>query len=335
MDGCALKRNPIDFSTPATALQVIHDEGLWGKLTDKVIVLTGTTSGIGLETARALRATGATLFLTARDRSKAEEALREVLEPGRVILIDMDNGSFSSIRAAATQILDQAGGSINIFIGNAGIMGVPEREVTEDGHERHFAVNHLSHFLLFQLLKGGLLAGSTPEFNSRVVLVSSSAHRSSRLLPSDNYSFERGGYRPEIAYANSKLANIYTASYIERRYGARGLHATSVHPGGIMTKIARYTDPKWVAALLENPILSPTFKSCEQGAATTVVAAVGKEWEGRGGKYLEDCVEAVRGEEDGEMFGTGWVSWTYDAGEEERLWKDSVRMVGVGEEESV
>lgn len=243
----------------------------------------------------------------------------------------MDNASLSSVRTAAKQILDQSDGKINILIGNAGIMGIQKRELTEDGHELHFAVNHLSHFLLFHLLKDALLASSSPSFQSRLVLLSSSAHRTHRLLPSNNYSFQDIPYVPEVAYANSKLANIYTASYAERQYGSRGLHATSVHPGGILTNIGRHIDPKFVATIVEDPVMSLVLKSGEQGAATTVAAAVGKEWEGRGGRYLEDCEEAGRGKDDGNGFGRGYTSWTYDEGEEERLWRDSLGMVGVQE----
>ena len=91
-----------------TALQIIRDESLEGKLGGKVIVITGTTSGIGLETARALSATGATLILTARDMGAAETSLAGILEAGRVSLVEMDNSSFASIRSAAKAILTQA-----------------------------------------------------------------------------------------------------------------------------------------------------------------------------------------------------------------------------------
>ncbi|KAL1595751.1 hypothetical protein SLS60_009440 [Paraconiothyrium brasiliense] len=315
--------------TRPTALQIIQDEGLEGKLAGKVIVLTGATSGIGLETARALSATGATLLLTARDRKKAEESLAGILDPGRISIIDMENASFSSVRAAAQQILSQSHGKVNIFIANAGIMGTPELKLTEDGHESQFSVNHLSHFLLFHLLKDALLAASTPDFNSRAVFVASSAHRGGRLPASDDYSFQKTPYKHEAAYSNSKLANVYTASFIDRHYGAMGLHATSLHPGGILTNIARSLDPAAMDAIKNMPHLIPMFKSAEQGAATTVVAAVGKEWEGKGGKYLEDCEEAKRGTDDGDVFQLGYTSWTYDEGEEERLWRDSLQLVGV------
>ena len=154
-----------------TALQIIHDKNLEGKLAGKVIVITGSSSGIGIETARALSATGATLILTVRDLKKAEVALASILEPSRVSLAQMDNASFASVRSAATTIPAKANNQINILVNNAGVMGMEELTFTEDGHEMQFATNHLSHFLLFKFLKPALLASSTAEFNSRIVMV--------------------------------------------------------------------------------------------------------------------------------------------------------------------
>ena len=139
-----------------SALQIIRDESLQGKLAGKVMVITGATSGIGIETARALSSTGATLFLTARDMKKAETALVGILEPDRVSLVEMDNASFASIRAAATAILEGSNNQVNLLVNNAGVMGIEDLKLTEDGHETHFATNHLGHFLLFQLLKPGI-----------------------------------------------------------------------------------------------------------------------------------------------------------------------------------
>ena len=208
-------------------------------------------------------------------------------------------------------------------------MGLPELKLTEDGQETHFATNYSSEFLLFQLLRPALLASSTSNFHSRVVNVTSSAHRAGSLPDSDNYNFEKGGYDAGLAYANSKVASTYLANEIDRRYGSKGLHATSVHPGGIGTAIGRHMPPEFVQTLMANEALVRTFKSPEQGAATTVLAAVGKEWENKGGKYLEDCEEAKRGKDDGDVFGAGYVSQTYDPKKEERLWKDSLKIVGV------
>lgn len=312
-----------------TALQIIHDESLEGKLVGKVIVITGATSGIGLETARALSATGATLFLTTRNMHKAETVLDGLLEPGRVSLLEMDNASFTSVRAAAETILTKSDNQVNILVNNAGVMGIEDLKLTEDGYEMHFATNHLAHFLFFQLLKPALLASATPEFNSRVVMVASSAHRSWKLNESDNYNFQKGGYHYGLAYAHSKLASIYTANELDRRYANKGLHATSLHPGAINTDLSRHLGSEFVEQIMSNEDIRKILKSPEQGAATTVLAAVGKEWEGKGGKYLEDCEEAKRGKDDNEVFGVGFVRQTYEPVSEARLWKDSLDIVGI------
>ncbi|KAM0140195.1 hypothetical protein ACHAO1_002424 [Botrytis cinerea] len=312
-----------------TALQIIQDESLIGKLAGKVIVLTGSASGIGLETARALSATSATLFLTARDIQKAKTSLDGILEPDRVTLVEMDSTSFASIRTAAEVILEKSKHRVNILINNAGVMGIQDLQLTEDGHEITFATNHLSHFLLFQLLKPALLLSSSGDFHSRVVNVSSSSHRICDLPDSDNYDFQKGGYNFGTAYANSKLANIYMANEIDRRYGQQGLHATSLHPGPIDTNINRHLGREWVAQVMGNEKVRKVLKSAEQGAATTVIAAVGKEWEGKGGKYLENCSEAERGKDDYQPFGNGWVKQTYTPEDEGRLWRDSLKIVGV------
>ena len=312
-----------------TALQIVRDEGVEGKLGEKVVVITGASSGIGLETARALSVTGAALFLTARNLKMAEIALAGVVEAGLVSLVEMDNNSFASIRTAAETILKKSNNKVNILINNAGVMGLQGLKLTEDGQEVHFATNYLSEFLLFQLLKPALLASATRDFHSRVVNVSSSAHRAGNLPDSDNYNFEKGGYSHEVAYANSKVACTYLANEIDRRYGSEGLHATSVHPGGIGTNISRHLGPEFVQYITSNEAIVKILKSLEQGAATTVVAAIGKEWENKGGKYLEDCEEAQRGKDDNNTFGVGYVSQTYDQKSEDRLWRDSLKIVGI------
>ncbi|KAL6252902.1 putative secondary metabolism biosynthetic enzyme [Rhinocladiella similis] len=313
-----------------TAMQIIRDQSLEGKLKGKVIVITGANSGIGLESARALSATGATLFLTGRDIQKADAALGDILEPGRVSLVKMDTTSSASIRAAAAEILTRSHGQVNILIENAGVMGMETLTLTMEGHEMHFATNHLGHFRLFQLLKPSLLASSTPGFHSRVVVVASSAHRAAgELHNSDNYSFQKGGYNHGLAYAQSKLANVYMANELDRRYGSQGLHATSLHPGAIDTNLSRHLDREFAKQIMSLEKVAKVLKSPEQGAATTVLAAVGKEWEDRGGKYLEDCEDAKRGEDDGDVFGIGYVRQTYDPDNEIRLWKDSLEMIGM------
>ena len=162
--------------------------------------------------------------------------------------------------------------------------------------------------------------------------VASSSHRLAGIQPSDNYDFQKGGYHPWVAYAQSKSANIYTASEIERRYGPRGVHAHSVHPGLIATGIGAYLDAEQIAAMRADEALMKLVKSPEQGAATTVWAAIAAEWEGKGGKYLLDCRVAPPGEDDGDVNSLATVSWTYKPEDERRLWRDSLAMVGISDE---
>jgi NAD(P)-dependent dehydrogenase (short-subunit alcohol dehydrogenase family) len=316
-----------------TALQIIKDEAIEGKLVGKVIVITGTSSGIGIETARALSLTGARLFLTARDLDKAKSALDGVFERDRVGLVEMNNTSLSSVRAAAKAILQKSNGQVNILVNNAGIMALPKLEYTKDGFEMQFGVNHLAHFLLFELLKPALLASASPEFSSRVVNVSSSAHHVASINESDNYNFEKTEYNDWVSYGQSKTANIYMANEIERRYGSRGLHATSVHPGMISTALMQYMDPAMVEAFKKDEKVYKMMKSPEQGAATTVWAAIGQEWEKKGGEYLAECGKTTRGNDNHEIAGVGFAGHAYDAEKEARLWKDSLNMVGLTDDQ--
>lgn len=159
-----------------TALDIVKDAGLEGKLSDKVVLTTGCSSGIGIETARALNPTEAGLFLVVRDVAKGDAALSDILKPGHVELLKMDLNSQNSVRAVAAGFLKKSK-TLNILINNAGIMALPEVHKTVEGLEAQFGTNHLAHFLLFQLLKPMLLASSTPSFKSRVVALSSSGHR--------------------------------------------------------------------------------------------------------------------------------------------------------------
>lgn len=315
-----------------TALQIVQDEGLEGKLGGKVFLITGCSSGIGVETARALAKTGAKLYLTARDIPRTESALEDILEPGQVEVLHMDLNSLASVRAGAKEFLSKST-TLNVLICNAAVMAVPAPGTsTADGFETQFGTNHLAHFLLFNLLKPSLLSSSTPEFNSRVVMVSSSGHRNGGIR-FGNYDFKSGEeeYSPFGAYSQSKTANIYMANEIDRRYGSKGLHATSLMPGGIKTPLQRHVDSEVIAKWTRDPMTAVFTKSTEQGAATTVLAAIGREWEGRGGKYLENCQEAgpVPPSETRKGTDAGYAPHAFDDEKEKRLWADSLKMVGL------
>jgi NAD(P)-dependent dehydrogenase (short-subunit alcohol dehydrogenase family) len=315
-----------------TALQIVEDESLTGKLTGKVFLITGCSSGIGVETAKALATTGATLYLTARNLLAAEKALASILKPGQVEIIEMDLSSLAGVRSGAQRFLDKSS-KLNVLICNAGVMAIANLTKTEDGFETQFAVNHLAHFLLFQILKDTLLSSSSPSFNSRVVAVSSSGHRGGGIRLDDyNYAKRPQEYNLWSSYSQSKTANIYMANEIERCYGSQGLHATSLMPGAMSSGIQRHLPPEESAEYARSTW--KTMKSLEQGAATTVLAAIGNEFENKGGVYLENCEVAGLYPNDREYDHVpdiaGYAEHAFNEGMEHQLWVDSLKMVNVG-----
>lgn len=135
-----------------TAAQIIKDEGIENKWTDKSVMITGCSSGLGIEIERALSATGATLYLTVRDMERGKDALAELLAacPDRVHLLQLDLSSLESVRACARAFLAKCV-PLNVLVCNAGVLNTPEGK-TVDGVETQLGINHLSHFLLFNLL---------------------------------------------------------------------------------------------------------------------------------------------------------------------------------------
>ncbi|KAI7087660.1 NAD(P)-binding protein [Hortaea werneckii] len=319
-----------------TAVQIVEDEGLLGKLTDKVFLVTGTSSGIGIETLRALYATGGHVFGTVRDMTKGQNVVDEIQEStkgGKITLIEMEMDSLASIKKGAAQILEHTK-QLNVLVCNAGVMATPEGK-TKDGFETQFGTNHIGHFYLFQLLKPLMLQSATPKFPSRVVSVSSIGHRTAGIRSSDYNFSEKGSYKAWEAYGQAKTANIWFSNYIDRHYGTRGLHSTSLHPGGIMSGLQVHIDPAQKAQW-DTPEVRAYLKSPAQGAATSVYAALSEEWKHKGGRYLSDCVEqaACRGGDAISNPGDdGYAEWAYDVDGEERLWRDSLKMVGMSDEE--
>ncbi|KAF3342399.1 hypothetical protein VdG2_09359 [Verticillium dahliae VDG2] len=297
-----------------TAVQIVKDQEAEGKLVGQNIVITGASSGIGIETARALALTGANLFFTARDIPKAKAALADFFDPTRM-----------------EAILEKTSTRIHLLVNNAGIMGIPELRRSADGHELHFGTNYLSHFLLFKILEPGLLANASSELPSRVVSLASTAHLFYGISDTSDYNFEKTTYDANVAYGQSKTADIYLANEIERRFGSRHLHGTSVHPGIIVTGLTRHMPPD---AFKGMDYIYPTMKSVEQGAATTVLAAVGKNLQHQSGRYLVDCEVAephVEGED--KLTSKGYAPWAFDFEKALRLWRDSLRLVGLPEED--
>lgn len=315
------------------AVQIVQDQGLvdspdWA---GRVVLVTGCSpGGLGPETAKAIHLTGADVFITSRDLAKGQQVVDEILadgKPGKVEAIQMDLGSLASIRTAAADFLRKSGNKLNVLILNAGIMACPQGK-TKDGFELQLGTNHLGHFLLFQLLKDALLASATPSFNSRVVVVASAAHRRGKIQ-FDDLNFEKTEYDPFGAYDQSKLANILFANELDRRYKSQGLRALSLHPGGILTPLTRYMPT--VGDMKADPLLYSMLKDPAQGAATTVWGAVAKEWEGKGGVYLDEVAEGWLTPDDALYYHGGYAPQAFDPPAEKKLWDVSLELVGLKE----
>jgi NAD(P)-dependent dehydrogenase (short-subunit alcohol dehydrogenase family) len=322
-----------------TALQVIKDCNAAGTLKGKTILITGTSSGIGVETARALYETGAQLFLTARDIPKLEKVIEDIVSNSsakdvpRPQAVEIHLDSLDSVRKGAEDFKQRANGQLNILICNAGVMACPQSQ-TKDGLELQIGTNHFAHFLLFQLVKPLLLKSAAESgVASRVINLSSLGHTFGGIHFEDIHFSQPGSYEKWRAYGQSKTANIYMAISIEKHYGAQNLHALSVHPGGIQTELARHlVADDWAAMGFDK--MGHVFKSPPQGAATTVWAAVSPHFEGKnGGRYLGDVGEEAPMPDDGTRSMTGYAKHAYDDEAAEKLWKLSYETVGLPAED--
>ncbi len=312
------------FNARSTALEVVagHD------LTDKTVLITGANSGIGFETARALLSAGAEVILAVRDPQKGEEVaqrLRSTTENANAHVLTLDLSSLQTVKTAAEQFLNRWS-RLHILINNAGVMATPQ-SYTVDGFERQFGTNHLGHFLLAQLLLPALRAAAP----ARVVALSSSGHRRSDVH-FDDIQYRTRPYDKWEAYGQSKTANALFSVGFTHRFAAEGITANAVHPGGIHTELQRYvSQEEWRALgwVDEHGNVNPAFKTPEQGASTSVWAAIGKELDGIGGLYLEDCQESHLFDPAHPL--TGYRPYALDPEHAERLWTISEKLVGGGQ----
>jgi len=276
------------FNARSTALEVARGHDLSGK----TALVTGASSGIGIETARALLSAGAEVVLAVRDLEKGErvlEDLRASTGNARVGLLQLDLGSLESVRTAAAEFLS-GHDQLHILVNNAGIMATPHR-LTPDGFESQFGTNHLGHFLFTNLLLKALKNAA----GARVVALSSTAHLRSDIHW-DDVDYRSRPYDKWEAYGQSKTANALFALGLNQRFSSVGIFANAVHPGGIMTGLQKELPEEEMRAMgWLNPDGTPLegFKSVAQGASTSVWAAVGPQLEGVGGLYLEDCAQAA------------------------------------------
>jgi len=250
-----------------------------GDLSGKHCLITGASSGIGRVTAEVLAGRGAKVWLACRDLTKAEPVLRAISQAGgQAELVPLDLADLESVRACAKAVLER-NEPLHLLINNAGLAG--RRAVTRQGFELTFGVNHLGHFLLTELLVPRLLR----EPHSRVVNVSSIAHYDA---PGIDFSALRGPRRwfgVLRAYQVSKLCNVLHAKGLAKRYGERGLHAYSLHPGVIASDVWREVPQPVRWFMLRNML------SNEEGAKTTLYCATSATVADHNGRYYDACAE--------------------------------------------
>lgn len=281
------------FNAKTTANDVLAGVNLTGKK----YLITGTSSGIGLETARALVSHGAHVIGAVRNIDKAKVAtamLRESVSKyaGNLDLIELDLASLRSVSSCANILLD-SGQKFDAVIANAGVMATPFGH-TAEGFETQFGVNHIGHFALIKSIENLFVDGG------RLVVLSSQAHRVADVDLEDP-NFERQPYDPFVAYGRSKTANALFALEFDKRYCGRGIRAASVMPGNSLTDLARHFSQEDLQGLFEavqqaraGVGLAPAeIKEVPQAAATSVWAAVVADKDKIGGHYLEDCAVAV------------------------------------------
>ncbi|KAM6316670.1 LOW QUALITY PROTEIN: polyprenol dehydrogenase [Aegotheles albertisi] len=285
----------------------------------KVAIVTGGAKGIGYQTVKHLARLGMHVIIAGNSETEGQEAVRKIQEEvltGKVEFLYCDLASMKSIRQFV-QRFRAKNCPLHVLVNNAGVMLVPERK-TEDGFEKHFGLNYLGHFLLTNLLLDTLKQSGTHSHSARIITVSSATHYVGKLHLNDLQS--RCSYSPHGAYAQSKLALVLFTYRLQHLLTANGSHVTAnvVDPGVVNTELYKHVFwvlkvAKWMTAWL-------FFKTPEEGASTSIYAAVSPEMEGAGGCYLYNEER------------TKSADVAYDEELQRRLWTESCKMVGISDE---
>jgi len=309
------------FGARSTASEVVAGHDLSGK----TILITGASSGIGYETARALLSARAEVIIAGRDRARGEQAvqaLQTARPASQVYFLSLDLGSLASVRQASEHFFAQWN-KLDVLIDNAAIMATP-LGYTVDGYEQQFATNFLGHFLLARLLLPALRKAAP----ARVVSLTSGTHRASDIH-FDDINYRHRPYDKWEAYGQSKTADALLAVALTQHFGEQGITANAVNPGGVRTGLQeQYLTPEEIRARYydEAGNLLSSFKTPEQGASTTVWASVAPELEGVGALYLEDCHQAIPYDPAISTL-TGYMPYALNADHAEQLWTIAEKLV--------
>ncbi|MBO2012106.1 SDR family NAD(P)-dependent oxidoreductase [Hymenobacter negativus] len=299
-------KTPFGFTSSAD--DVIQGISLQGKRA----IVTGGSSGIGIDTVRVLAGAGAEVTLAVRNlaagRAVAADIQAQTGNPNvRVAPLDVSNQTSVQAFVAAWQ------GPLHLLINNAGIMALPELTRTPEGWEMQFATNFLGHFALTVGLQAALAAAQ----GARIVSVSSSSNLFAPVF-FDDLTFNFIPYDPFLAYGQSKTACALLAVEATRRWARDGIYANALNPGAIATNLQKHTGG------LKTP--PERRKTSAQGAATTILLATSPLLAGIGGRYFEDCNEAeivLRRPADYQ----GVAAYALDAANAERLWDVALNLI--------
>lgn len=311
------------FGAKSTAREVAAGHDLSGK----VAIVTGAATGIGVETARALADAGAEVIIAARKPELGEEVANQINEEvgmKRVSFGMLDLSSLEAVRHFAHRWGDRR---LNLLINNAGVMACPQSYTAQD-LEMQIGTNHFGHFLLSILLARSLMNAAEEGRQSRLVSLSSIGHRRSGIH-FDDIHYRQRPYDKWEAYGQAKTANALFAVGFDARFADLGINANAVMPGGIMTPLQRHLPREEMIAfgwMDESGKTNDRFKSTEQGASTSVWAALGDELEGVGGLYLENCAQALPWTQDNPFEGV--MPHALDPETAERLWAVSEETTG-------
>ncbi len=312
------------FDATSTADDVVAGMDLGGVRA----VVTGASSGIGVETARSLARAGAEVTLAVRNTDAGRKAAEDIAQStGRdgvhVAALDLSD------RAAVAGFVRSWHGPLHLLINNAGAIA-PVLARTAEGWELQFVTNYLGHFALSLRLRDALAAGAAQRGEARIVSLTSGAHMRSPVV-FDDIQFERRDYDPQAAYAQSKTADSLFAVEATRRWAQDGIVANAVNPGGIATGLQRHFTRKQQDYLAEAEAAGVfAYKTVQQGAATTLVAAVAPEFARTGGHYLDDGREAPTVPNDADLFQNshGVKQWAIDPDIARELWTVSLGLIG-------
>ncbi|KAG8214988.1 hypothetical protein J3R82DRAFT_8391 [Butyriboletus roseoflavus] len=291
-------------SNPTFHVQDIPD------LTGKVIIVTGASTGIGKETAKALLAHGARVYIAARNQTQAEETIRQLKQDtgNEAIYLNLDLANLKAVKTAAEEFLRKET-QLHVLFNNAGVMAPPAERLTADGYDLQFGTNVLGHYYFTKLLLPTMIATAktTSDGKTRIVTTSSTGHLFGHLdFDTFKDSPKRRKRNTNLLYCQSKFGNVVVALELARRYGDQGIVSTSLNPGNIKSDLQRHL-PQFVQTMMNHTVLYDV----SFGALTQLYAGTMPEAAAHNGKYLVPWARVGRPLEETQNLELGKKLWDW------------------------